>query len=379
MTLRVRWLGRVPYRDAHATQHGLFAARDQDWLLLLEHPHVFTLGVRADPTHVLCDPAEVGAELISVDRGGDVTYHGPGQLVGYPILTRTGGRLGRPAAGMADTVAYVTSVEQLLIDVLGDLGLAGAGRLERPSGGVDRPGRAQPAQDRRGRRAHQPGADDARLRPQRGPRPGVVRSDRALRHRRAGRDLPGRRRYRRAHGRGGRGRGRAAPSGPGETTTSSARTRRRPSARRPSGAATDRGERGDPPAQAVLVAGAGPDGTGLRRAQAHHARPRPGHGVRGSRVPQHLRLLGRRHRHLHAQRRSLHPGLRVLPGRHPTTARPGSGRARAGGRGGRSAWACSSRCSPPWPATTDPTGARPGSWPPSRPSGAAARGWRSRC
>ena len=90
---------------------------------------MFTLGVRADPTHVLCDPAEVGAELISVDRGGDVTYHGPGQLVGYPILTRTGRRLGRPAGGMADTVAYVTSVEQLIIDVLDDLGLSGAGRL----------------------------------------------------------------------------------------------------------------------------------------------------------------------------------------------------------------------------------------------------------
>ena len=134
MTLRVRWLGRVPYRDAHAVQHGLFSAPSDDWLLMLEHPHVFTLGVRADPTHVLCDPAEVGAELISVDRGGDVTYHGPGQLVGYPILTRTGRHLGRPAGGMADTAAYVRSVEQLIIDVLSDLGLDGAGRLERHPG-----------------------------------------------------------------------------------------------------------------------------------------------------------------------------------------------------------------------------------------------------
>ena len=53
------------------------------------------------------------------------------------------------------------------------------------------------------------------------------------------------------------------------------------------------------------------------RAQAHHARPRPGHGVRGGRLPEHLRVLGRRHRHLHDQRRALHPGLRLLPGRHP--------------------------------------------------------------
>ena len=128
MTLRVRWLGRVPYRDAHALQHGLFAASD-DWLLLLEHPHVFTLGVRADPTHVLVDPVEVGAELVSVDRGGDVTYHGPGQLVGYPILTRTGERGGRRAGGMADTAAYVRSVEQVVIDALADIGLPGAGRL----------------------------------------------------------------------------------------------------------------------------------------------------------------------------------------------------------------------------------------------------------
>jgi lipoyl synthase len=123
--LRVRWLGRVAYRDAHAVQQGLFARSDDDHLLLLEHPHVYTLGVRADPANVLVDPAEVGAELIEADRGGDVTYHGPGQLVGYPILTVPGVRGG----GMADTVAYVTSVEQLLIDTLGDLGFADVGRL----------------------------------------------------------------------------------------------------------------------------------------------------------------------------------------------------------------------------------------------------------
>jgi lipoic acid synthetase len=84
--LHVRWLGKVRYQDAHALQHGLFDHATDDHLLLLEHPHVYTLGVRADTRHVLVDPASVGAELVPTDRGGDVTYHGPGQLVGYPIL-----------------------------------------------------------------------------------------------------------------------------------------------------------------------------------------------------------------------------------------------------------------------------------------------------
>ena len=129
MTLRVRWLGSVRYRDAHALQHGLFAQSADDHLLLLEHPHVYTLGVRADLANLLRPPAEVGAELVRTDRGGDITYHGPGQLVGYPILTVPGKRGG----GMADTVAYVRAVEQLVIDVLADLGLE-AGRLPRYPG-----------------------------------------------------------------------------------------------------------------------------------------------------------------------------------------------------------------------------------------------------
>ena len=79
--LRGRWLGQVRYRDALALQHALFASAN-DHLLLLEHPHVFTLGRSADRAHVLVDPASVGADLIEADRGGDVTYHGPGQLVG---------------------------------------------------------------------------------------------------------------------------------------------------------------------------------------------------------------------------------------------------------------------------------------------------------
>jgi len=128
VTLRVRWLGRVPYREAWALQRALHASATDDHLLLLEHPHVYTLGVRTDMRHVLVPPAEVGADLVRTDRGGDVTYHGPGQLVGYPIVSLPAKR-GSGRHGMADTVAYVRSVEQLVIDALADMGLPGAGRL----------------------------------------------------------------------------------------------------------------------------------------------------------------------------------------------------------------------------------------------------------
>jgi lipoic acid synthetase len=128
--LRVRWLGTVPYGEASDLQHSLFEHGIDDWVLLLEHPHVYTLGSNADPSNVLVDPASVGAECLRTDRGGDVTYHGPGQLVGYPVLSVPGKRGG----GMADTVAYVRSVEDLVIGALNDLGLADVGRLERYPG-----------------------------------------------------------------------------------------------------------------------------------------------------------------------------------------------------------------------------------------------------
>jgi lipoyl synthase len=137
MTLRIRWLGRVPYREAWALQRAMHSSSPDDHLLLLEHPHVYTLGKRADMRHVLVPPAEVGAELVRTDRGGDVTYHGPGQLVGYPIVSLPAKR-GGERYGLADTVAYVRSVEQLLIDALADLGLPNVGRLrEYPGVWVD--------------------------------------------------------------------------------------------------------------------------------------------------------------------------------------------------------------------------------------------------
>ena len=130
MTLRVRWLGRVGYDEAQTLQRSLAASRADEHLLLLEHPPVYTLGVRADLGDVLVPPASVGADLVRTDRGGEVTYHGPGQLVGYPVVTVPGRRGG----GLADTRAYVRSLEQLVIDVLSDLGLPGAGRDERHPG-----------------------------------------------------------------------------------------------------------------------------------------------------------------------------------------------------------------------------------------------------
>jgi lipoic acid synthetase len=143
VTLHVRWLGRVPYGEALALQRGLFDNGRDNHLLLLEHPHVYTLGVRADARHVLVPPESVGAELVRTDRGGDVTYHGPGQLVGYPILTLPS-KHGNASTGMADTVAYVRGVEQILIDTLLDLGLADVGRLREYPGVWVEPESAHP-------------------------------------------------------------------------------------------------------------------------------------------------------------------------------------------------------------------------------------------
>ena len=91
--LRARWLGRIAYPAAHALQQRLVDERARgaigDQLLLLEHPAVLTLGRRSDPSHILADEATLAARGIAVERierGGEVTYHGPGQLVAYPIV-----------------------------------------------------------------------------------------------------------------------------------------------------------------------------------------------------------------------------------------------------------------------------------------------------
>ena len=119
--LRVRWIGRVAYREVLAVQTALFEHGHEQHLLLLEHPHVFTYGPRAElAKNLKCDPAEVGADFVSVKRGGDITYHGPGQLVGYPILN---------LENAIGATAHVCSVEQLVIDALTELGVKNAGRL----------------------------------------------------------------------------------------------------------------------------------------------------------------------------------------------------------------------------------------------------------
>jgi lipoic acid synthetase len=122
MTLRVRWLGRVPYREALALQSALFRHGTDDHVLMLEHPHVFTHGPRADlHVNVKVDPAGVGAELVPVTRGGDVTYHGPGQLVCYPIITVSN------ALGAAE---HVGALQRLVVGVLHELGVHDVGCLD---------------------------------------------------------------------------------------------------------------------------------------------------------------------------------------------------------------------------------------------------------
>ena len=125
--LNVRWLGRVPYREALAVQTAMFKQSSRQHLLMLEHQHVFTYGSNTDLTKNLkCDPNQVGADLVKVNRGGDITYHGPGQLVVYPILNLA------PKHGVngpADMQAYVSDVEQLVIDTLVHLGVQNVGRF----------------------------------------------------------------------------------------------------------------------------------------------------------------------------------------------------------------------------------------------------------
>jgi lipoyl(octanoyl) transferase len=122
--LAVRRLGVVPYADGLALQRSLVEERKAgggtDTLLLLEHPHVITLGVKLESarSHVVASPeqlADRGVELHETGRGGDVTYHGPGQLVGYPILDLRPDR--------QDVHRYVRDLEEVMIRVCADYGI----------------------------------------------------------------------------------------------------------------------------------------------------------------------------------------------------------------------------------------------------------------
>jgi lipoyl(octanoyl) transferase len=130
--LDVRRLGTVPYGDALALQESLVKQRRAgeiaDTLLLLEHPHVITLGSGSHDENVLVSAAERaarGIELFETGRGGDVTYHGPGQLVGYPIFDLKPDR--------QDLHRYLRDIEEALIGVLSDFGIRG-GRKEGLTG-----------------------------------------------------------------------------------------------------------------------------------------------------------------------------------------------------------------------------------------------------
>lgn len=120
--LRWGYLGRVPYAEAvemqHAAQAALKTGEGPERFLLLEHPHVYTLGRNASAEDVLAGPEQLaarGVEVAECDRGGQVTYHGPGQLVGYPIVNLSPDR--------RDIRRYVRDLQEVLIRALAEYGV----------------------------------------------------------------------------------------------------------------------------------------------------------------------------------------------------------------------------------------------------------------
>lgn len=123
-SLEVRDLGRMKYNDAFTLQQEVVGQRKRgeicDQLLFVEHPHVVTMGRNGRSNNLLASPElleRAGIAFHSSDRGGDVTYHGPGQVVGYPIIDLRDWK--------RDVVAYVRAVEDVLIGALGELGILG--------------------------------------------------------------------------------------------------------------------------------------------------------------------------------------------------------------------------------------------------------------
>jgi lipoyl(octanoyl) transferase len=119
-----RWLELVPYDDGLRLQERaverLRSGEGQEQLLLLEHPHVFTLGRGADSANILADQQQLQSNSVEVHetgRGGDVTYHGPGQLVGYPIINLRPDR--------CDVHRYVRDIEEVLIKTIAEFGVVG--------------------------------------------------------------------------------------------------------------------------------------------------------------------------------------------------------------------------------------------------------------
>ncbi len=136
-------LGRVPYAEALALQEKLVQARSQqpgtpDRLLLLEHPHTYTLGTSGHDENLLLNEAELeqrGIDVFRIDRGGDITYHGPGQLVAYPII-----QFPRGEEGLRRYVTdYVRGLEQVVIRTLADFNIGGKPVPGLPGVWVDTP------------------------------------------------------------------------------------------------------------------------------------------------------------------------------------------------------------------------------------------------
>ncbi|HET7177313.1 MAG TPA: lipoyl(octanoyl) transferase LipB [Solirubrobacterales bacterium] len=134
---RVRWsfLGRVPYGEALelqvASREVVKRGEGEERLLLLEHPHVYTLGRNASPADVLAPPewlAARGVAVVECDRGGQVTYHGPGQLVGYPVVNLSPDR--------RDIRRYVRDLQEVLVRTLADYGVAAVPGREQENIGV---------------------------------------------------------------------------------------------------------------------------------------------------------------------------------------------------------------------------------------------------
>ena len=176
-------LGVVEYREAWALQERVRAARQADaipdTLLLLEHPPVYTRGRRSTPGELAMGEdwyRMQGIDIVDVDRGGLLTYHGPGQLVGYPIMR------------VADLMGYVRTMEQAIVTALVDEGVPRAARALRRRARLHRR-LDRRAQDRLDRRASLARGDDARLRGQRRQRPSALRVGRALRPARRAHDL----------------------------------------------------------------------------------------------------------------------------------------------------------------------------------------------
>lgn len=124
-TLRIEWHGRTPYEEGLTLQETAVAQlthepESADHLLLVEHPHTYTLGVRGNRDNLLVSEARLAQQGVSVHhvrRGGDVTYHGPGQLVGYPIFNvkRTNERLGKRPL---DVRAFIHTIQNSIIQTL---------------------------------------------------------------------------------------------------------------------------------------------------------------------------------------------------------------------------------------------------------------------